>query len=114
MLTIYHNPRCGKSRAALKILEESKQPFETVLYLKTGLTSASIHDLLQKLKLKPINLMRTKEEIWKKNYQDTPLSDQQIIEALIEYPILLERPIIIKDNKAIIARPPELTNELLN
>lgn len=107
MIQIYHNPRCGKSRNCLAFVTEREQNIEIIKYLDTPPTKADIVKLLQKLNLKPIQLVRTKEIIWIENYKNKTLTDDAIIQAMAEHPILIERPIVIKGDKAIIGRIPE-------
>ncbi len=104
MVKIYHNTRCGKSRCALQVLEETNQPFEVVEYLKTPLSADQIRDLLRKLGKKPLEIVRTKEPIFKENFQGKKLSDEAWIAAMVEHPILIERPIVVLGEKAWIAR----------
>lgn len=110
---IYHNPRCGKSREGLAILSDFTEDFEIVDYINNPPSTEEIRDLLSKLDIKPIELVRTNETIWKDNFKGKTLNDQEIIEALSTYPKLIERPIIIKENKAIIGRPPQKINKFL-
>lgn len=107
MIQIYHNPRCGKSRNCLAFLTEKEQNIEIIKYLETPPTEADVRELLQKLNLKPIQLVRVKEPIWIENYKNKSLSDVDIIRAMVAHPILIERPIVIKGDKAIIGRIPE-------
>ena len=107
MIQIYHNPRCGKSRNCLAFVTEKETEVETIKYLETPPSKEALTDLLQKLNLKPIQLVRVKESIWIEQYKNKSLSDDAIIEALAAHPILIERPIVIKGNKAIIGRIPE-------
>jgi arsenate reductase len=104
MLQVLHNPRCGKSRNCLAFLTEANQDFEIISYLLNPLSEAEIKELLQKLDLNPLELVRQKETIWIKYYKNKSLTDSEIIKALNEHPILMERPIVIKNNKAIIGR----------
>lgn len=104
MLQVLHNPRCGKSRNCLAFLTEANQSFEIINYLQNPLSEDEIRTLLEKLNLKPIELVRQKETVWIENYKDKTLSDNEIIKALSENPILIERPIVIKNDKAIIGR----------
>lgn len=113
MITIYHNNRCGKSRNALCILEESGKQFKTVEYLKDIPSVEELTAIIKKLKIKPHDLIRTKEAIYLDQFKGKTLSDEQWIEAMYLHPILIERPIIINGNKAVIARPPEKVNEIL-
>ncbi len=113
MITIYHNPRCTKSREGLCEIENLNQPFEIRKYLDEPFTEKELKEVIKKLNIKPIELVRTKESIWIENYKGKDLSDTQIIEAMLQNPKLIERPIIVKANKAVIARPKEKINEIL-
>jgi arsenate reductase len=104
MIQIYHNQRCGKSRSCLLFLEESNKEFEIINYLITPPTATELTLLLKKLNLSPIGLVRQKEKIWIENYKGKKLTDDQIIQAMIENPILIERPIVVKGDQAIIGR----------
>ncbi|OHX34165.1 arsenate reductase (glutaredoxin) [Methylomonas sp. LWB] len=111
---IYHNPRCGKSRDTLKLLESKGINPEIVEYLKTPPTVAELRDILGKLGIKPRDLMRTKEPEYKDNgLGDPSLSDEALIEAMVRIPKLIERPIVLKDGKAVIGRPPEAVLAIL-
>ncbi len=107
MIQIYHNPRCGKSRNCLALITEKEQDIEIIKYLETPPTAEELKKILQQLNWNPIQLVRTKESIWTENYKNKKLSDDQIIQAMVENPILIERPIVVKGNKAIIGRIPE-------
>lgn len=113
MLKIYHNPRCSKSREGLCELELINQSFEIIKYLETPFTKEELVDVLKKLNYKPIELVRTKEAIWIDTYKGQNLSDDEIIKAMLENPKLIERPIVVNGNKAIIARPKEKIKEIL-
>jgi len=113
MITIYHNNRCSKSRSALEILENSSEKFKIINYLEDVPNKEDLKTLLNQLGLKPINLIRKNEIIWKENYKGKNLSSSQIINAMVKYPKLIERPIIVKNNKAVIGRPPELIVDLI-
>ncbi len=104
MIQIYHNSRCGKSRNCLAFLEKSNIKFETINYLVDNLTYNELSSIIEKLLINPIDLVRQKEKIWIDNFKGKKLSDAAIIQAMIENPILIERPIVINGNKAIIAR----------
>jgi arsenate reductase len=105
---IYHNPRCSKSRETLKLVEEQGVELEIIEYLKHPPTAAELQDILNKLGLKPRQLMRTKEAEYKDNGLDDPaLSDAELIEAMIRIPKLIERPIVLANDKAAVGRPPE-------
>ena len=105
MIQIYHNSRCGKSRECLAFLEDSGQEYEVVKYLETIPTFEELKIIITKLNIKPIELVRQKEKIWVENFKNKTLTDDEIIAAMISYPILIERPIVINGNKAVIARP---------
>ena len=114
MIQIYHNPRCGKSRNCLAFIEESSQDFEIIPYLTETPTFEQLKTLLKQLNFEPIQLIRTKEKIWIENFKGKTLSNDEIINAMVENPILIERPIVVKDGKAIIGRDPELTASFLD
>ncbi len=112
-IKIYHNNRCSKSRNGLCILEDSKQDFEVINYLETPPTKSELKELLTMLDFTPIQLVRKGEKIWKENYKGKDLTDTQIITAMIENPKLIERPIVVKGDKAVVGRPPKNIEELL-
>lgn len=113
MIKIYHNPRCRKSREGLAFLEASGQEFEVIQYLDNPPGTQKIEELLKALNVPPIELVRKNEAIWKTDYKGKQLSNSQIIEALSLHPKLIERPIVLKQNRAVIARPAERIKELL-
>lgn len=104
MIEVYHNPRCGKSRNCLAFLENTNQEYKVIKYLEEVPSAEELRAILEKLNIKPIALVRQKEKIWTEQFKDKNLTDEAVIEAMIQNPILIERPIIIKGNKAIIAR----------
>lgn len=112
-VTIYHNPRCGKSRAALAILVEHGAEAVVVEYLKTPPTRNELREILSKLGMKPEQLVRIGEDVYKQKYAGKSMSDDQWLEALEKNPILMERPIIVKGDRAVVGRPPEKVAELL-
>ncbi|WP_119792259.1 arsenate reductase (glutaredoxin) [Flavobacterium anhuiense] len=114
MIQIYHNPRCGKSRNCLAFIEKSNQDFEIIPYLTETPSFDQLKTLLGQLNLEPIQLIRIKEKIWIENFKGKTLSDDEIINAMVENPILIERPIVVKDGKAIIGRDPELVASFLD
>lgn len=111
---IYHNNRCGKSRCALQVLEETGVPFELVEYLKTPLSAAEIRELLKKMGKKPLEIIRTKEAVFKESFQGKDLTDEAWIAAMVEHPILMERPIIVRGDEAWIARDEAALERLRN
>ncbi len=114
MIQIYHNPRCGKSRNCLAFIEQSNQEFEIIPYLTETPSFEELKKLLKQLNLEPIQLVRTKEKVWIENFKGKTLNDYQIISAMVENPILIERPIVVKDGKAIIGRDPEVVASFLD
>jgi arsenate reductase len=114
MATIYHNPRCSKSRQTLELIKNQDIEPEIVLYLETPLDAKAIAGLLNKLGISARELLRKGEQAYKEhNLSDTSLSEKQLIEAMVKSPKLVERPIVVVNNKAIIGRPPELLLEIL-
>lgn len=113
MIKIYHNPRCRKSREGLAIVEASGNDFEIINYLKDVPGKKELRKVLDYLSLSPEQLIRKNEAIWKEKFKGKTLSDDQLIEAMLENPKLIERPIVIKGDKAVIGRPPEKIIELL-
>ena len=113
MLTIYHNKRCSKSREGVCFLENLKIPIETIHYLEKLLTYTELETIIKKLKIKPIELVRVKERDWIENFKGKILTDKEIIEAMLQFPKLIERPIVINGEKAVIARLSELINTIL-
>ena len=113
MITIYHNPRCGKSRECLQLLELQNKPLTVVKYLNEPLTKEELTSLIKKLNIKPLELVRQKEQVWKDNYKDKKLTDVQVINAMAQHPILIERPIVVNGDRAVIARPAERVKEIL-
>ena len=104
MIQIYHNPRCGKSRNCLALLKESEKEIEIINYLDTVPTFDELKNLIQKLNFEPLALVRQKEKIWIENFKNKPMNNDEIIQAMVTYPILIERPIVIRENKAIVGR----------
>ncbi|WP_052599489.1 arsenate reductase (glutaredoxin) [Aureispira sp. CCB-QB1] len=111
--TIYHNPRCSKSRNSLNLLKEKSLDFEIVEYLKTPLNAAEIQTLLTQLGIKAEQLIRKSEAIYKEHYKGKELNENEWIEAMVKHPKLIERPIVVYKNKAVIGRPLEKVEELL-
>ena len=108
MLTIYHNPRCSKSRQTLALIEEKGLVHEVVLYLDTPLSAKALSIIIGKLGVTPRDIIRKGEDAYKsQGLADNNLSDATLIQAMVEHPKLIERPIVIKGKKAIIGRPPE-------
>ncbi|MFD1162302.1 arsenate reductase (glutaredoxin) [Hwangdonia seohaensis] len=113
MIKIYHNNRCSKSRCGLEILENSGKDFEIVKYLDDTLSAKALKEIISLLKIKPIDLVRKNEAIWKENYKGKTLTDAEVINAMAKHPKLIERPIVINGKKAVIGRPPELILDII-
>jgi arsenate reductase len=113
-VAIYHNPRCSKSREALKLIQEKGIEPDIVKYLETPPDHATLSRVLDMLGMEPRDLMRKTEKEYKANGLDHPdLTREQLIDAMIAHPRLIERPIVIKDGKAALGRPPEAVLEIL-
>ncbi|HHJ49838.1 MAG TPA: arsenate reductase (glutaredoxin) [Phaeodactylibacter sp.] len=111
-MKIYHNPRCSKSRQTLQLIKERGVEPEIVRYLDTPPTKEELRELLQKLGLKPEDIVRKKEALYKERYKGKTLSDEEWLEVLSQNPKLIERPIVVEGNKAVLGRPPERVLEL--
>ncbi|WP_312373855.1 arsenate reductase (glutaredoxin) [Stutzerimonas nitrititolerans] len=113
-LTLYHNPRCSKSRSALELLEGRGLTPTIVRYLETPPTAAELQDVLNKLGIAPRQLLRTGEDEYRQlDLADPDLSDEQLIEAMVAHPRLIERPILVAGDRATVGRPPEKVLEIL-
>lgn len=113
MLKIYHNPRCKKSRETLQLIKDADTDVEVVDYLKNPPTEDEIHDLLDKLNLPIDYLIRKNEPIFKEEYKGKELTEDEWVKVLAATPKLLERPIVVNDEEAILGRPPENVMKLL-
>ena len=110
----YHNPRCSKSREGLNIVEKNNINAKIKLYLSEEITFEELQDIINKLDIDPIDLVRKKEDIIKKEKLDLKsMSNKEVIETLVSFPILIERQILISETKAVIGRPPELIKSIL-
>ena len=113
-VTIYHNPRCSKSRQTMELLQSKSIEPEIVEYLKTPPDFKTIDDLLNMLSIEPRQLMRKGETEYKENnLDDDSLTRKQLIEAMVKYPKLMERPVVVKNGKAAIGRPPTTVLEII-
>ncbi len=112
-MEIYHNPRCRKSREALAILKENGIEPKIIEYLKEIPSKEQIAHLLMKLNIKAEQLLRKNEDLYKKQFKGKAFTNDEWIQIMIEHPRLIERPIVVKGNKAIIGRPPEAVKDLL-
>jgi arsenate reductase (glutaredoxin) len=111
--TIFHNPRCSKSRAALTLLEQHGVKPRIVEYLKAAPTAAELKELVRKLGVNAEELVRKNEDVYKAKYAGKTLTDAQWIEAMTKDPVLIERPIVVKGDRAVVGRPPENVAALL-
>lgn len=113
MLKIYYKPTCSTCRKALDLIKnQTSEPVEIVEYMKSRPTAKEIKEIVELLGIKPHDLVRKKEELYKNEFRDKQLNDLEWIETLAKYPELIERPIVIKDGKALIGRPPEIIQTL--
>lgn len=113
-IQILYNPRCSKCREALSLLEGENCEIEIVEYLKDSITKKELKNILAKLGLKAVDIVRKKEELYLKKFQNKKFTNEEWIQVLLENPILIERPIVIDGYKAIVGRPPELVVDLIN
>ncbi|WP_435314015.1 arsenate reductase (glutaredoxin) [Cellulophaga fucicola] len=113
MITIYHNNRCSKSRAGVALLEDSGKEFKIVKYLENIPSKKELEKIISLLNIEPIDLVRKNEAIWKESYKGKDLSSEEILDAMLANPKLIERPIIVNGEKAVIGRPTELINSII-
>ena len=113
-MKIYHNQRCRKSREALQILLENNIKLDVIEYLKTPLTKQEIKNILKLLGISAEDLIRKGEQIFKDLYKGKDLSEEEYVNILCLHPILIERPIVVKDNRAVLGRPPINVLDLLD
>ncbi|WP_187264139.1 arsenate reductase (glutaredoxin) [Pontibacter beigongshangensis] len=113
MLKIYHNTRCSKSRQTLDLIEQAGQEVQIIEYLKEAPSAADLQDVLRKLNMKPEDLVRKGEKLYKEKFAGKPHTDAEWLEILAANPGLIERPIVVKGDKAVIGRPPENVLKLL-
>jgi len=113
MLQILHNPRCRKSREALQLIQETNTDVQVIEYLKDVPTYSELEGIIKMLKIRPTDLLRKGEAIFKEQFKGKNLTDSEWIEVMISNPKLIERPIVIKGDKAVIGRPPERVKDLL-
>jgi arsenate reductase (glutaredoxin) len=113
MITIYHNPRCSKSRECNVLLAASGKEVQVINYIETPFSVEKLKELIGLLNIKPIKLVRTSEQLWKDNYKGKKMNDAEVIKAMVQNPKLIQRPIVVNENKAFIARPVEKICEIL-
>ncbi len=112
-MKIYHNPRCSKSRQTLQLIEDKGVSVEVIKYLEDVPTKEELVTILEKLGMKPLQLIRKGEAIYKENFKGKELTNEQWIEAMVAHPKLIERPIVLKGDKAVLGRPPENVLDLI-
>ena len=112
-LTIYHNPACTKSRQTLALIRERGHEPRVVEYLKTPTSETELTAIVRKLGIKPLELVRTNEQVFKDKYAGKTLADKDWIKAMVKDPILMQRPIVVRGDEAAIGRPPEDVERLL-
>lgn len=112
-ITIYHNPRCSKSRDSLNLLKEKDLDIQIIEYLKTPPSPTELQKVLAQLNLPAEQLIRKSEAIYKESYKGKKLSEEEWIEAMVKNPKLIERPIVIYGDKAVIGRPLEQVQQLI-
>jgi arsenate reductase len=112
---IFHNPRCSKSRQTLQLLQQQGIEPDIRLYLEQSPTDLELRDLLQKLNIEPRALLRRSESDYKEqNLSDATLGDDALVQAMVQFPKLIERPIVIRGSRAVLGRPPENVLDLLD
>jgi len=107
MIKIFHNPRCSKSRAGLAHLETKKVDFEIIDYIKNPISESELADLLMRLNKSPQDILRTQEAIYKSDFKGKEFADEEWIKIMVEHPKLIQRPIIVRDYKAVFGQPVE-------
>lgn len=112
-MKIYHNPRCRKSRETLQIIQDAGIEPQVIEYLKDVPSEEELKELVSLLGIKPYDLLRRAEADFKENFRGKDLSDDEWISAMAKYPKLIERPIVVKQKKAVLGRPPENVKTLL-
>ena len=113
MIVIYHNPNSSKSRESLEILETHKEDIQIIKYLDVPLKADKLKKIITLLKIKPIELIRQDEVLWKENFRHLDFTDEELIDVMANYPKLIERPIVINGDKAVIGRPPTKILDIL-
>lgn len=113
MYTVLHNSRCGKSREAVKFFEEEQIDFKVREYLKEELSFDELKLIVEQLGVKPIEIVRTNEAIWKEEFKGKDFSDDELIQLMIDNPKLIQRPLVLKDGKGVIGRPFENIQEFV-
>ncbi len=112
-ITVYHNPRCSKSRMALHYLDEHNQPYEVIEYMQSLPSKEELKTVIAQLGIRPEELVRKGEADYKEHFKGKDMTDDEWLDAFIRFPKLIERPIVIKSGRAVIARPTERIDEIL-
>jgi arsenate reductase (glutaredoxin) len=112
-MKIYHNPRCAKSRAGLQYLQSKVSDFETIKYLSDGISESELADVIKKTGKRPIDFIRTQEKDYRDNFKGKEFTDSEWIKVMVEYPKLIQRPLVVKNDKAVLANPPENIDQIL-
>ncbi len=112
-MEIYHNPRCRKSRETLRLIQQHGKEVKIIEYLKTTLDQKQLESIIKRLGVDPCTLLRRQEKIYKELYRGKELSKDQCIQAMIDHPVLMERPIVVDQDRAVLGRPPENVLELI-
>jgi len=113
MMKIYHNPRCKKSREGLQFIRDKGIEVQVIDYIKNPISENELQEVVMKLGKKPVEIVRTQEEYYRKNLKGRNFTDEEWVRILIENPKLIQRPIVVEKHKAVIAQPPENINQLL-
>ena len=114
MITIYHNARCSKSREGLEIVAASGEEYQVKEYLKEPISEKELKDILKKLGMAPMEIVRTEESLWKEIYKERDVDDEELIRAMVAHPVLMQRPIVVKEDSAVLGRPPSRIKEFLS
>lgn len=114
MYTVLHNSRCSKSREALQVMENSTKLFTIREYLKDPLSFEELEGIVEKLGVEPMDIIRTNEAEWKDNFKGKELSKDQLIQSMVDFPKLIQRPIVMDGQKAVVGRPIELVENFIN
>ena len=113
MITIYHNPKCRKSREGLQYLQDKKLEYTVIEYLRNPLTREQLKDLLIKLNMRPEEIVRTQEDEFKEKLKGKSFNDEEWITILLENPKLIQRPIVVKNHKAVLGQPVKEIDRLM-
>ena len=113
MIRIYHNPRCRKSRETLEIIRNQGYEPEIIEYLKDPPTVSELKNLLDKMNMKPAEIIRKGEDLFRSNFKGKKMSDEEWLNVLVKNPKLIERPIVVSGDRVVLGRPPEKVREIL-